>query len=431
MIAPPRYLSDFNAAAKKRYSGTCEWILTKDEYKVWEAAETSTTLVIYGQPGAGKTILSSYLISRILLHPPTNGPQGAYICLYHYFKLNDETKNTPAAALRSMLHQLYIKFQETDGNSAFDEELVKRISEGDTQFEDLWAVFVATITAQALKIVVILDAIDECRRSKVILRELRALATSQLIKVLITGREQGEHQSECATIGVMIHITISDVDKDIAAFVRYKVSKIERLQSPRLRNIKDRVINDLSDKSNHKGMFLWAYLMCKDLKNMGNIAEIERLVHRLPRGIADLYVNILKRLSHLPEEQRAFSRHVLEWIVVSNRPLKFLELEQGLKMGHPELIAMFDDEDGDTYAQDRPDHEESGTLQSGSGLIWSRKDIVRVCGSLVTYSGEADGDTIGLLHLTTKEFLSSPRGKGQYPPLWRPSLWMLLEVKSP
>lgn len=412
VIAPPRYSSDFNAAAKKRYGNTCQWILTKDEYKVWEAAETSTALIIYGQPGAGKTILSSYLISRMLLNPPTNGPEGAYICLYHYFKLNDETKNTPTAALRSMLHQLYIKFQETGGNPAFDEELVKRIPEGNTEFEDLWAVFVATITAQALKIIVILDAIDECKRSKEILRELRALATSQLIKVIITGREQGEHQSECAKIGVMIHITSSDVDEDIAAFVRYKISKIERLQSPRLLNIKDRVINDLSDKSNHKGMFLWAYLMCKDLKNMGNVAEIERLVDRLPRGIEDLYVNILKRLSHLPEEQRTFSRHVLEWIVVSNRPLKFLELEQGLKMGHPELIAMFEDDDEDTLAQVYPDHEESSTLRSGSGLIWSRKDIVRVCGSLVTYSGEADGDTIGLLHLTTKEFLSSPRGKG-------------------
>lgn len=90
-----------------------------------------------------------------------------------------------------MLHQLHVRFHETGGNPAFDKELVRWISEKDTQFEDLWAVFVATVTTQSLKVVVILDAIDECRRSKVIIRELRTLAASQHIKVIITGREQG------------------------------------------------------------------------------------------------------------------------------------------------------------------------------------------------------------------------------------------------
>ena len=40
-------------------------------------------------------------------------------------------------------------------------------------------------------------------------------------------------------------------------------------------------------------------------------------------------------------------------------------------------------------------------------LLWSRKDIVRLCGSLVTHSGMSNGDTIGLIHLTIREFLSS------------------------
>lgn len=310
-----------------------------------------------------------------------------------------------------MLHQLHVRFHETGGNPAFDKELVRWISEKDTQFEDLWAVFVATVTTQSLKVVVILDAIDECRRSKVIIRELRTLAASQHIKVIITGREQGEHQSEYAKTAVVMHVTVRDVDEDIGSFVRHKVNKIERLQNQRLRHIKDRVLSDLSDGKNHKGMFLWAYLMCKDLKKMGNIAEIERLIERLPRGLEDLYINILVRMSHLPREQQVFSRHILEWIVVSNRPLKFLELEQGLKMGHPELISMFEVDDEDSRAQESNVDDDRCALSTGTGLIWSRKDIVRVCGSLVTYSGEADGDTIGLLHLTTKDFLSSPKGK--------------------
>ena len=43
-------------------------------------------------------------------------------------------------------------------------------------------------------------------------------------------------------------------------------------------------------------------------------------------------------------------------------------------------------------------------------LLWSRKDIVRLCGSLVTHSGVSNGNTISLIHLTTREFLSSSIG---------------------
>ncbi|CCX34592.1 Similar to WD domain-containing protein [Ajellomyces dermatitidis ATCC 18188]; acc. no. EGE77513 [Pyronema omphalodes CBS 100304] len=106
-IGAPNYEMDFRRADKKRYKDTCRWILDKDPYKSWESSPTGQLHVVYGIPGAGKTILSSFLVkeARSKLQPGSPNPSGTV--LYHYFKGDDETKSTATTAVRSLLRQLY------------------------------------------------------------------------------------------------------------------------------------------------------------------------------------------------------------------------------------------------------------------------------------------------------------------------------------
>ena len=100
------YAADFKKARKKRYQGTCTWILTRPEYREWLAIlGKGALLVIYGIPGAGKTILSSFLIEQAL----ELNVEGAtpHFVLYHYFKADNDTKNTSTAAVRSLLESLF------------------------------------------------------------------------------------------------------------------------------------------------------------------------------------------------------------------------------------------------------------------------------------------------------------------------------------
>lgn len=350
--------------------------------------------MIYGKAGAGKTILSSYLIHRERNKGSLNVTA---LTLYHYFKFNDETKNTPLAAMKSILDQLYTITSETESCKTLETELLKLHSHRQCRFEDLWHVLTEVVRAEGIQITIILDAIDECKGSKLLIRELRKLTDDHAVKVIIIGRQQGDHSKECDKAKSIITITESDVSQDIICFVQHKVDKIERLQRPGLEVLKDKVKSILGMKENHKGMFLWAYLMYKDLKTMGNPAAIEKMMERLPSGLEDLYVKILAWLSQQPSEQQELSRLVLDLIVASNRALRFPELEQALKIGQPELVSAFEDSNDAVYPPKL--------------LIWSRKDITRACGSFVTYSGEEDGDTIGLIHLTAREFLASARGR--------------------
>ncbi|MCJ1267551.1 hypothetical protein MMC22_007436 [Lobaria immixta] len=407
-IGAPSYRLDFRKALEKRYGTTCEWILKQDKYRLWAAAEHSAFLVIYGKAGCGKTILSSFLINCV--NPPgqRDRPKTPSLSLYHYFKLNDETKNEPLTAIRSMLQQLYDQIQGNDDSPAIEKALLEQISMRVMDFDDLWDFFSDLISKCSLKVNMALDAMDECKRSKGL----------------------GEHLEELADEKEIIKIGVDDVKSYIASFVRFKVDKIERLQPPGLKTLKDDVVRALTKPENHQGMFLWAYLMCKDLKMLGEPEAIRRLMERLPKELEDVYVNILERLDTLPLEQKSLSQLVLQWIVASDRPIQFSELEQGVEIGNPELIATFEVVSSDDEDQSASDNSSHGKVLSSRKLVWSRKDIVRVCGSLVAYSGMTDGDSIGLIHLTTRDFLASTQDRLTMSPTLEIFLVNTLQTKT-
>ena len=238
---------------------------------------------------------------------------------------------------------------------------------------------------------IVLDALDECINIKSFVKELRRLVELTDTKVIATSRKTGDH------ISILSHnrengqldIGEDDLHRDIVSFVRYKVSKNDVLSEPAQKRLKLLAIDTLSNKKNHNGMFLWAYLMCKDLKLQRKVGAIRNLLNQLPAGLTALYTNILQRLNDHPIADRDFVRLVLRWIAGSLRPLRWHELDQALEIDRfrPPVF-----EDDDEYEE---------------GNLYSRKDIIMICGSLVQYSGLADGDTIGLIHLSTRDFLRS------------------------
>ena len=395
-LVAPDSSSDHKNAKKKHYDRTCEWICAKQKYKRWQATTKSPPLVIYGKAGAGKTILSSFLIDRINSSINDNSTTNPPLLLYHYFKLGDETKNTPIAATRSLIQQLHEKLPE-NGKLALLQKLrtLKRL----TDYEDLWMTFTSIIDMRRPEVIIVLDALDECKSSKRFVRDLKNLNASYDVKLLITAREHGEHYEILSTLDTILIVTADDVSSDIASFVRYKVSKIERLQNPEVLWLKEKTVSKLIEKEQHEGLFLWAYFMCKELKRLGNPSDIEKLVGRLPKDLKSVYINIIERLSSLSKEEQEFSQLVLRWLVISDRALQFQELEHALQIQDPSLVPR--------RAESRDNFNVPLKYRS---LLWSRKDIVRLCGSLVSHSGVSNGDTIGLIHLTTREFLSSSDG---------------------
>ncbi|KAG6910181.1 hypothetical protein DXG01_012630 [Tephrocybe rancida] len=413
LINAPSYEADLHSATKHHHSGTCEWVLRKEAYIAWRDRRDHPLLVIYGIPGAGKTILSSWLINSGRNRALARGQ----FLLYHFFKASDDSKRTPLAAIRSLIEQLYDYLRRSKHALLPELEAQLDALSGKTQvnFMQLWFILSSNLEklypshqkGDQYTVTIILDAMDECKGPKPLVRELHklVLGASGAIRVLVTSRKSGEHVNEFARVPadelLVLEISRDDVKHDIASFTRYKIEKMERLRGDQHVSLRNTVIAELGKVENHQGMFLWSYLVCKEVKHQLQVSAIWRLLKNLPKGLDAMYARICIRLAE-NDQHREFGRTVLQWIVASSRPLHFAELEQALKTMMDQSEEFFDD---DVYDE-----------EYGLGLLWSRKDIVEACGDLVTYTGLDDGDMIGLVHLSAHHFLASDPSKLVLPP---------------
>jgi len=256
------------------------------------------------------------------------------------------------------------------------------------------------IVSNKVTVTIVLDALDECIDAKTLAKELLKFTNETAVKVVLTARKEGKYVELFAksTPTLIIEISHTDIDHDITSFVTYKIMKIERLSGQENEELRNRVVNKLCDPKSHQGMFLWAYLMCKDIKDRSVFSTGPDAIGQFPRGLGGVYERILDKFNRLPEMHQQFCRLILQWVVCSSRPLQFAELEHALRLSQRSSTDYFEKVDGGSYQ-----------------LCFSRKDIVRVCGSLVSYTGLADGDTIGLIHLSARDFLSRASGKREVP----------------
>ena len=258
-------------------------------------------------------------------------------------------------------------------------------NERSNNYDRLWAIFRNVIISDKLDVVVVLDAMDECNSPKPFIRDLKKLSTSANFRAIVTSRSDN-HVVPVFTEGEStpaLYVTTEDVKKDIVSYVEAQVAKYRNLHCHP--EVKDRVITALSTKSG--GMFLWVYLMLKVLKGLGRVSDIIHALDTLPEKLDDVYKKILVHLDEsLKPGPKQFCQTVLRWIVSTSRPLLFTELVEALKAEGRNDSSLFEKEHG---------FEDS--------LLYGKKDIELVCGSLITVSG----DSIRLIHLSTRDYLRS------------------------
>ena len=117
------FSNDLASARALRHPKTCMWILQKTE--VTQLLDNScgpekTLLWIYAIPGAGKTVLSSFLIDHF--QSAQSDPVKGNV-LYFFCKNTDVDKNTPTVVVRSLLYQLYNSVKDQKANQSLDHDI--------------------------------------------------------------------------------------------------------------------------------------------------------------------------------------------------------------------------------------------------------------------------------------------------------------------
>ena len=371
------YADDLRSAYESCHPGTCKWILERPEFELWTHLgpkdATKRMLWLTGVPGAGKTVLSSFVISRC---SEVSDKKPSTPTLYFFFKRTDNDKNSIIAVTRSLVYQLYL----LSPTSLCADILSLRDGGGkDKALSDqgLWELFVKHARDMD-NLTIILDALDECDGVRELLRRMIAFLDCCRAKVLLVSRKE---ENIALVLEVYPHIVIThdDIEADIHAYVKAEITTIPRFRG---KPVQQKIVSALS--SGHGGMFLWAYLMIKELKELGTVREVNQALRSLPEGLNDVHESIIKRLdATLHPAHRQLAIKILKWIACAIRPLRLVELQE---------VMRFEFREGRSSTEQSADDDD---------FLYSEKDIELACGALVlTRNG-----TLQLIHLSTKEIL--------------------------
>ena len=371
-------MDDLRSASESCHPGTCTWILDRPEFNAWrdKGPENAITKLLWltGVPGAGKTVLSSFVINEI-----SNESKSPPI-LHFFFKLTDNDKNSVLAVTRSLLYQLYSLFPA----NLSTEIIALRDNSGKERAlseQGLWNLFIKH-TKKLTNLIIVLDALDECNGVDVLLRRLSSLLQCCRARMFVSSRK--EENIALALAGYpQIVICHEDVEADIRSYVTSEINKIPRFRG---KSVQHRMIDALS--SGHGGMFLWAYLMVRELRELGTVRQVDDALKSLPEGLKELHEAIITRLdSTLHKTHRELAIKILTWIVCAVRPLRLPELQEILRF---------------EIRQDRIAGHSLDDNSDEDDLLYSEKDIELACGALVM----SRNGTLQLIHLSTKEILT-------------------------
>ena len=316
------YFSDDLASARAlRHQKTCMWILQKAEVTqlLEDSCESEKTLLwIYANPGAGKTVLSSFLIDHF--KSAESDPVKGNV-FYFFCKNTDIDKNKSTVVVRSLLYQLYNSVKNQKAGQSLNHDIGVALDRSGQQkavnFTVLWHLF-STHVISLVPATIILDALDECQDPNQLIDGLKELSTLRSIRVIVTSRKETHLHNELNSVS-SFEIAPEDIDADIAAFVEAKVEASSQLSHPLVRDL---VITKLCNA--HDGMFLWVYLVLKELKSCISIAQVQDALAKLPTGLDGIYKSILDRLeTNLSRSSFDLCSKVLTWVVsavVGNEP---------------------------------------------------------------------------------------------------------------
>ena len=329
--------------------------------------------------GAGKSVLSSFAISKLRKHPRIE------LRVLHFFCKDSSPETSTALAIASSLIDQLIGHGQLSALFEILKSAHREHAKSDkcTDFGILWNIFVALTKSFPTRIIVVVDALDECNfdrerfLDKIISREMDDMDGK--LRFFMTSRNDHEISKKLGNHNGTVQLEMN-VEEDIKAFVIRRLPELNRLQDMLRRpnnepNLEERIIQGVPRYAG--GMFRYAALLLEELN--GPWVDVAKTLDSPPSGLDGMYENILSRLelADTHRKNRGHRKTLLHWVAMAMRPLKVNEL---------------------AYACAAQNEEEFDP--AGKTLI-DTAHILEICGPLI----EIVNGTVQFTHLSVKEFL--------------------------
>ncbi|KAL4784664.1 hypothetical protein BJX76DRAFT_347578 [Aspergillus varians] len=360
-------LSSLSFDAKQRDTyrqhseGTCEWMLSSDDFQQWFHNDDSSTIWCHGMPGGGKTVLMSTAINYVSTN--TEGSNVAIVYLYCDYK-NRET-HSKLALLSSIARQLSDQCSQIPQliREFRDKHADKR---KEPEGKD-WIILIQQLLRLFGKCYIFIDALDECPEGgrDEFLQDVQQLEssahlffTSRLVDVPVQ-------------FSKLILMEVSAKESDVKKYLEGKIDSRFRLRKIALAASDPGLKEDLIEclVQNTKGMFLLAHLQLDLLCGYSTARQIRRVMNTLPAGLEGFYSDALLRIKEQGGQDSQTAKKALSFIFCAKRPLTIDELCHALAV---------EDKDRDFHSTGLVPHEVLISISAGLIRLDEQSKIIRL-----------------------------------------------------
>ncbi|KAK6334743.1 hypothetical protein TWF718_010191 [Orbilia javanica] len=222
----------YNQSIKLHDPQTSSWVTRMEQWNNWLGRSSESRLIwLFGIPGAGKTILASFLIQKTNEHfaktsdtnRTSNTPK---VMVIYYYCIFSHNQDAVEPFLRWVVSQMIRKIRVVPSNIKDLYKLNHYPSIKD--LEDAIEALLENFTA----IHIIVDGVDESQECKNLANLLIKLSTNsvfQKIWLLASSRKISEIEIPFTNVAIKMSMSNPEVQKDIQVFVKNMLPKIKAL----------------------------------------------------------------------------------------------------------------------------------------------------------------------------------------------------------
>ncbi|KXX77173.1 Vegetative incompatibility protein HET-E-1 [Madurella mycetomatis] len=347
--------------------GSCEWLTSKSYYQSWKGSVDSSFMWLRGIPGAGKSVLSSHIVSDLR--------REGLDCCFFFFQVRGDVKSLSNGCLRSIIWQMAVLHPEILDKLKGIMLEWRDSPMGQIDSHSMWRkIFLPGILKVRLKRrqFWVIDAMDECKDPADMTTFLTRIQEHWPVSVFVTSRDTADtYQKGIRSKDCIQSYTISEDDslQDISLLLEANLPYMPRLTSSRWPT-PEAMAAHILEKS--EGCFLWASIVCSELREVISEQEITKVIESTPLDMDSVYRDILTKME-TSRFGKAAAKAFLAWTTYAFRPLSVAELQTPVEMDINDKI---DD---------------------------VRRAITRCCGSLLYVDQH---EKVQLVHSTAREFLT-------------------------
>ncbi|KAN0119232.1 ankyrin [Hyaloscypha variabilis] len=359
---------------KLRHEGTGLWLLKESRFNEW-LQNCDSHIWLHGIPGAGKTVLASLVIEKVLQVCKPSEAVAFFYCDY-----KDTAKQDPCYILASIASQIAIQHEKA--YEILEEEY--KIHPATTDVKHLKPEVLVNVLKKQLRLfdfaTLIIDGLDECGDNTAnVLDHLVLLAQEfkLVLRLAILSRDELIIRNRLTEIDCE-SISIAAVSSDIRL---YAASEIERrVRNGRLlvenSSTTEVILQKLIDKA--QGMFRWVVCQLDFICDLTSDDECCKALDGPAPTLFDIYERLLLRLQRRPKSTQDLVKSALIWILFPVRSLSIKEL--------CEVVTIR------TGSKEKPSPVASNQIR-------------KFCSSLIREA--ADGKHLEAAHFTVKEFFNN------------------------